>query len=67
MRDRVYEEGMGQPPMDDSMGSMDEVMPMPRPKSKRRPTESKKPVKKMAKGGSVGGKAMRGNPKCKMY
>jgi hypothetical protein len=57
MRDRVYEEGMGQPPMDDSMGSMDMGMKKPRPKnesgSKRRPSEAKKPAKKMAVGGKV--------------
>ena len=63
MRDRVYTEDMGQPPMDIDMGSADMDMKKRRPKNT---TGSKRPAKKMAKGGSVGGKAMRGNPKCKM-
>ena len=54
MRDRIYEESMGQPPVDIDMGS---IAPRPRNTtgSKRRPNEkpAKKPAKKMAMGGKV--------------
>jgi hypothetical protein len=54
MKDRVYTEAMGQPPMDIDGASAG--MSMKRPKnmagSKRRP-ESKKPAKKYASGGYV--------------
>ena len=69
MRDRIYTEEMGQPPVDIDMGSVEMERPRNMAGSKRRPGEPapKKKAKKMAKGGSVSGKAMRGNPKCKMY
>lgn len=55
MKDRVYTEAMGQPPMDIDMGSAG--MKKPRPKnmagSKVPAKSAKKPAKKMAMGGKV--------------
>ena len=55
MKDRVYTQEMGQPPMDVDMGSA--------PK-KRMPFKAKqKPTKSYAKGGSIDGCAVKGKTK----
>jgi len=63
--DGIYTAEMGQPPMNPDGGSA----PPKRPpfKSKQRPPAPKaKPVKKMAKGGSIDGCAMKGKTKGSM-
>jgi hypothetical protein len=58
MKDRVYTEGMGQPPMDIDMGSA------------RKPIKAKQKPKKFAQGGTVGktrGNGAARSKSCKMY
>ena len=66
MKNRVYTQDMGQPPMDVDMGSA----PPPRKPiaAKKKPVAKKAGgVMKYAKGGSVDGCAMKGKTRGKMY
>jgi hypothetical protein len=65
MKDRVYTQEMGQPPMDVDMGSAKKRMPI---KAKQKPVAKKAGgTMKYAKGGSIDGCAQRGKTKGKMY
>jgi hypothetical protein len=65
MKDRVYTQEMGQPPMDVDMGSAKKRLPI---KAKQKPVAKKAGgTMKYAKGGSIDGCAVKGKTKGKMY